>query len=154
LWLHRRFRGPQKIKIEPFVVTLGTLIIGRGLAYIYTTRLDPERHQFRFIGAGYLLGIPVPVIIMMIFFGIAYFIQTSTVFGRRCYAVGGNPDAARMQDQCRFYIFVLVPSWVLLPFRPHQVAWMTTGEPQCRRVQLDAIAAPGWEALPPWRQDH
>ena len=135
-----------KIKIEPFVVTLGTLIIGRGLAYIYTGGvLIPNVTQFRFIGAGYLLGIPVPVIIMIIFFGIAYFIQTSTVFGRRCYAVGGNPDAARMAGiNVNFYIFVsYVVAGVLSAFSGLiMVARMTTGEPNAGTMfELDAIAA-------------
>ena len=135
-----------KIKIEPFVVTLGTLIIGRGLAYIYTGGvLIPNVTQFRFIGAGYLLGIPVPVIIMLIFFGIAYFIQTSTVFGRRCYAVGGNPDAARMAGiNVNFYIFVsYVVAGVLSAFSGLiMVARMTTGEPNAGTMfELDAIAA-------------
>jgi ribose/xylose/arabinose/galactoside ABC-type transport system permease subunit len=135
-----------KIKIEPFVVTLGTLIIGRGLAYIYTGGvLIPNITQFRFIGAGYLLGIPVPVIIMALLFAIAYFIQTSTVFGRRCYAVGGNPDAAKMAGiNVNFYIFVsYVVAGVLSAFSGLiMVARMTTGEPNAgTMLELDAIAA-------------
>ncbi len=135
-----------KIKIEPFVVTLGTLIIGRGLAYIYTGGvLIPNITQFRFIGAGYILGIPVPVIIMAFMFGIAYFIQTSTVFGRRCYAVGGNPDAAKMAGiNVNFYVFIsYVVAGALSAFSGLiMVARMTTGEPNAGTMfELDAIAA-------------
>ena len=135
-----------KMKIEPFVVTLGTLIIGRGLAYIYTGgTLIPNITQFRFIGAGYLLGIPVPVIIMFLLFAVAYFIQTSTVFGRRCYAVGGNPDAARMAGiNVNFYLFLsYVVAGVLAAFSGLiMVARMTTGEPNAGTMfELDAIAA-------------
>jgi len=135
-----------KIKIEPFVVTLGTLIIGRGLAYIYTGgTLIPNITQFRFIGAGYVLGIPVPAIIMIVLFAVAYFIQTSTVFGRRCYAVGGNPDAARMAGiNVNFYLFLsYVVAGVLSAFAGLiMVARMTTGEPNAGMMfELDAIAA-------------
>ncbi len=135
-----------KIKIEPFVVTLGTLIIGRGLAYIYTGgTLIPNITQFRFIGAGYIIGVPVPVIIMILMFAMAYFIQTSTVFGRRCYAVGGNPDAARMAGiNVNFYLFVsYVVAGVLSAFAGLiMVARMTTGEPNAGTMfELDAIAA-------------
>ena len=135
-----------KVKIEPFVVTLGTLIIARGLAFIYTEGvLIPNITQFRFIGAGYLVGIPVPAIIMIVLFALAYFIQTSTVFGRRCYAVGGNPEAAKMAGiSVDYYLFLsYVVAGVLAAFSGLiMVARMTTGEPTAGNMfELDAIAA-------------
>jgi ribose/xylose/arabinose/galactoside ABC-type transport system permease subunit len=135
-----------KVKIEPFVATLGTLIIGRGLGYIYTQGvLIPNITQFRFIGAGYLFGMPIPALIMICFFAIAFFIQTSTVFGRRCYAVGGNPEAAKMAGiNTSLYLFLsYVMSGVLAAFAGLiMTARMTTGEPSAGFMfELDAIAA-------------
>jgi ribose/xylose/arabinose/galactoside ABC-type transport system permease subunit len=135
-----------KLKIEPFVATLGSLIIARGLAYIYTGGvLIPNVTQFRFLGAGYILGIPVPAIIMTLLFALAYLIQTSTPFGRKCYAVGGNPVAAHMAGiNIQFYILMsYVVSGVLAAFSGlMMVARMTTGEPNAGfMLELDAIAA-------------
>lgn len=135
-----------RLRIEPFVATLGTLIVGRGLAYIYTGGvLIPNVTQFRFIGAGYIAGIPVPVVIMVIAFGFAYFVQKSTVFGRKCYAVGGNPEAANMAGiSVNFYKFMsYVVAGVLSAFSGLiMVARMTTGEPNAgTMLELDAIAA-------------
>jgi ribose/xylose/arabinose/galactoside ABC-type transport system permease subunit len=135
-----------KVKIEPFVATLGTLIIGRGLAYIYTQGvLIPNITQFRWIGAGYVFGMPIPALIMICFFAIAFFIQTSTVFGRRCYAVGGNPEAAKMAGiNTSFYLFLsYVMSGILSAFAGLiMTARMTTGEPSAGFMfELDGIAA-------------
>ena len=134
------------LRIEPFVATLGTLIVARGLAYIYTGGvLIPNVTEFRFIGAGYVGGVPVPVIIMAIFFILAYVIQESTIFGRRCYAVGGNPVAANMAGiNVNFYKFIsYVVAAVLAAFSGLiMVARMTTGEPNAGfMLELDAIAA-------------
>ena len=135
-----------RLRIEPFVATLGTLIVARGIAYIYTGGvLIPNVTQFRFLGAGYLAGIPVPVIIMVVFCALAYFIQESTVFGRRCYAVGGNPDAANMAGiNVNFYKFTsYVVAAVLSAFSGLiMVARMTSGEPNAGTLlELDSIAA-------------
>ena len=52
--------------------------------------------SFRELGNGYLAGIPVPVIIMLIVYLLAWFILERTRFGRHIYAVGGNAQAARL----------------------------------------------------------
>jgi len=87
-----------KLHIEPFVVTLATLAIGRGLALILTAGyLVVGTNEFiRKLGTGYVLGVPVPVIIMAVAFFIAFVVLRWTPYGRRMYAVGANEDAARL----------------------------------------------------------
>ena len=79
-------------KIAPFVVTLGMVTIARGLTLIYTkgypiSGFSPE---FRYLGGGYILGIPVPVLVFIAMVALAWFILNHTRLGRYTYAIGGN----------------------------------------------------------------
>jgi ribose transport system permease protein len=80
------------------VVTLGTLIVFRGVVNLWSKArteqvLSPLLDSIAFDS---FLAIPIPVWIMAGTFLIALYVQRSTYFGRDVYAVGGNPDAARL----------------------------------------------------------
>jgi len=84
-----------KGRLAPFIVTLATMTIFRGLTLVYTdgkpiTGLNAD---FGFFGKGYFLKIPLPVIWMIIGFIVLYVILKHTTFGRRVYAVGSNEEA-------------------------------------------------------------
>ncbi|MFN8459127.1 MAG: ABC transporter permease [Anaerolineae bacterium] len=85
-------------KVQPFVMTLGMLGIARGLAFIFTGGMPIPvlDKNFLFIGNGYLLGVPVPAIIFVVFVLLAAFILRYTPFGRYVYAIGSNEEAARL----------------------------------------------------------
>lgn len=87
-----------KLRIEPFVVTLATLAIARGLALILTAGyLVVGTNEFiRTLGTGYLVGFPIPVILVVVAFLIAFIVLRWTPYGRRMYAVGANEEAARL----------------------------------------------------------
>ncbi|PHK53999.1 sugar ABC transporter permease, partial [Enterococcus faecium] len=51
--------------------------------------------DFRWLGNGYVGGVPVPVIIFIVLFALAWLVLNKTLFGRYIYAVGGNPKSAR-----------------------------------------------------------
>lgn len=83
-------------KIPPFIVTLGTMTIVRGFALLYSggkpiSGLDP---RFTWLGAGSVLGIPVPVILLILVTAVTHFMLNNTKFGRHVYALGGNEHAA------------------------------------------------------------
>ena len=87
-----------KFKIAPIVITLGMMSIVRGIAYIYTGGItifitDP---YLKWFGTGKLLGISIPVVIMLLCYGIFYFISRKTVFGRKIFACGSNATASRL----------------------------------------------------------
>jgi len=89
-----------KGKVAPFIATLATMTIYRGLTLVYMdgkpiTGFD-DNAGFMMFGQGYLLGIPIPVITMLITFFILYFILRKTTFGRQTYAIGGNEEASRL----------------------------------------------------------
>ncbi len=88
------------IRIPPFIVTLGTYSIAFALIRIYTTQtvtnLPPT---LTFFGNTFMIGttaITYGSILMFVMFLIAWFILGSTVWGRYLYAVGDNPEAARL----------------------------------------------------------
>lgn len=87
-----------KGKMAPFIATLATMTIFRGLTLVYTngnpiTGLG-DSLTFQLFGRGYLLGIPVPAITMIITFAALWVILHKTSFGRKTYAIGGNEKAS------------------------------------------------------------
>lgn len=86
------------IKMPPLIVTLSTMTIIEGIAYIICNGIPifgfPS--SFAVLGQGYVGPIPIPVIIMIVIFGIGAFILNKTYFGRFFYAVGGNEEAANL----------------------------------------------------------
>jgi ribose transport system permease protein len=87
-----------KGKMAPFIATLATMTIFRGLTLVYTdgnpiTGLG-DSMTFQLFGRGYQFGIPVPAITMTITFAILWIVLHKTAFGRKTYAIGGNEKAA------------------------------------------------------------
>ncbi|AKL93839.1 ribose transport system permease protein RbsC [Clostridium aceticum] len=85
-------------KIPAIIVTLAMMEIPRGLALLYTGGypLSGLPRSFAFIGRGYILGIPMPVVIMIIVYILAYVILNHLPLGRYIYAIGGNEEAVRL----------------------------------------------------------
>lgn len=102
-----------KANMPAFIVTLGMMTIARGLTLIYTDGrpISGFSENFRFIGAGHIGGIPVPVIIMLIILIICYIILKKTPFGRYVYAIGGNEEAAKLSginvDRIKIAVYAL-----------------------------------------------
>ena len=88
-----------RVGLPPFIATLGTLSIGRGLIYVITQGypVTAPRDEFLVaIGQGYTGRVPNPVIIMIGVTIIATLFLAKTTVGRYIYAVGGNQEAARL----------------------------------------------------------
>lgn len=86
-------------KLAPFIVTLATMTIFRGATLVYTngnpiTKGLSDTFLFQFLGQGYIVGIPFPVIIMFIVFIVLYVLLHKTAFGKSVYAIGGNEKAS------------------------------------------------------------
>ena len=136
-----------KSKIAPFIVTLGTMTIGRGLALIMSKGrpISNLSDSFNFIGGGDVFGIPFPIIVLAIIFTICSITLKKTLLGRYIYAVGGNEQAARASginvNQVKMAVYSISGllaglAGVLLTSR------ITTGQPNAGAgFELDAIAA-------------
>jgi ribose transport system permease protein len=84
------------LRINPIITTLGTMMIYRGIAFKITEAkaLGVTGVFFSAVGSGRILGIPVSVYIMLGLYLLVHIMLTYTAYGKRVYAVGGNPEAS------------------------------------------------------------
>ncbi len=138
-----------KGKLAPFIVTLATMTIYRGLTLVYTEGRPiagpKDNFFFQFLGKGVFLGIPFPVILFAIVFLILWVILNKTPYGRKVYAVGGNYKASYISgintDKVMIWVYVIsalmaVLSGLVLTSRLNS-AQPTAGT----AYEMDAIAA-------------
>ncbi|MBI5280912.1 MAG: ABC transporter permease, partial [Candidatus Solibacter usitatus] len=85
-----------RLRINPFIVTLGTLGIYRGLALIISDGLPVHTlpKGFSFLGEGSLLGIPFVLYVLLVCGAGVHVLLERTRMGRYAFAIGSNPDAA------------------------------------------------------------
>ncbi|MGM9933197.1 ABC transporter permease subunit [Pradoshia sp.] len=138
-----------KGRVAPFIATLATMTVYRGLTLVYTEGKPVsglgDSVTFQMFGKGYFLGIPVPVITTILAFIVLYLILHKTNFGRRVYAVGGNEEASKLSgintDRVKIWVYAITGllasvSALILTSRLNS-AQPTAGE----SYELDAIAA-------------
>jgi ribose transport system permease protein len=85
-------------KLPPFIVTLGMLGIARGLVLVLTdaSTVQPLPDSFGNIANGDFIGLPNLLWMFIVVVAITAFVLRRTVFGRYIYAVGSNPESARL----------------------------------------------------------
>jgi ribose transport system permease protein len=85
-------------KLPPFIVTLGMLGIARGVVLVLTdaATVQPLPDAFGEIANGTLLGLPNLLWLLIVVVAIGAFVLRRTVFGRYLYAIGSNPESARL----------------------------------------------------------
>jgi ribose transport system permease protein len=89
-------------KLQAFITTLVTMTLMRGATLVFTggkpisIGFGTNTSLFGSIGAGSILGIPTPIYIMAVVYGVSYYVLNHTKFGRYVYAVGGNEEATKL----------------------------------------------------------
>jgi len=86
-------------RIQPIIVTLATLITGRGVAQVISNggQLIPfSNPAFEYLGKGYIGPVPVQVVMMLAVVAAGIFAMRATSFGRYVFAIGSNEAAARL----------------------------------------------------------
>lgn len=85
-------------RVNAVITTLGTMAAFRGLAFITNNgnSVSIVDQDFRVLGNGTLLGLPVPILILLIVMVLFIVFTRTTVVGRNIYAIGGNPTVARL----------------------------------------------------------
>lgn len=84
-----------KYKVPPFIATLSMMAMARGAALLYTNGQNIYQiGDYVVFGQGYILGIPTPVIFLVVTLIATWYLLRHTVFGRSIYAIGGNEEAA------------------------------------------------------------
>ena len=108
-----------RVKVNPFIATLGMMSIARGLTYLFASGLAssvasniPMRDEgIGFLGAGYIGPVPFPVIEMFAFVLLATLFLKNTVLGRQIYGVGSNERAAMLSgvnvNRVRLFCYTL-----------------------------------------------
>ena len=88
----------HEFKLNPMIVTLATLQILKGISYIVTGAIPVYgfTEKFKVIGQGHIGPIPIPIIIMIVLYILAYIVLTYTSFGQSIYGIGGNEEAVRL----------------------------------------------------------
>ena len=85
-------------RLPPFIVTLAVMLMASGLAYVWTNgnSIHDLPKSYTWLGRGFTFGIPTSLILMIVLYVAAHFMMSRTALGRYIYAVGGNPEAARL----------------------------------------------------------
>ena len=85
-------------KLPPFIATLGMMSVARGGALMLSDGrpISGFPDSLRAVATGNLLGVPAPVVLMLVLYAVAYVILTRTVAGRYVYAIGGNEEATKL----------------------------------------------------------
>ena len=102
-----------RLNINPFIATLGTLSIARGLALLITGGIPiPLNADFaNFLGAGRIYTVPVSLILMLLLAVAFHVFASRTRIGRNIYAIGDSPTAARLAginvEGTRLLVFIL-----------------------------------------------
>lgn len=86
-----------KSGIHPFVATLGTLTVYKGIAYLYTQGMSIGSlpREFLSIGTTGVFGVPMLTVFAIIVFVVLWFVLTKTRFGLHIYEIGGREEAAQ-----------------------------------------------------------
>jgi inositol transport system permease protein len=134
-------------KVPPFIVTLGTMTIGRGVALILSKGrpISDLNESLNFLGNGDLFGIPIPILFLVLSFATCHILLTKTIFGRYVKAIGGNEMASYVAgvrvNRIKLYVYMIsglfaALAGILLTAR------INTGQPNAGLgFELDAIAA-------------
>lgn len=99
------------LRLNSLIITLGFLSVWQAVTLIFTggrysSITAPEATWYGVIGRGFVLGVPVPVIILAVLILVFTIVLTRTVFGRYVFAVGGNATASRFSG--------IKDSWVIM----------------------------------------
>lgn len=99
-----------KLKVPAFVVTLGGLAAWRGAAQVLSEGKPINRFSgdYRYWGSQFVGRVPVPVLLFGAFVIVGYLVLRFTTFGRSIYAVGGNPEAARLSGLNTTWLIISV----------------------------------------------
>ncbi|MBU1335935.1 MAG: ABC transporter permease [Alphaproteobacteria bacterium] len=140
--------GITLVRIPPFIMTLGTMVMLRGLALTLADGrpidVASTAADFSWIGRGSALGLPIAVWIFIVVALVSLFVLRFTPFGRNVYAVGSNAEAAHLSginvELTKIGVYSLsgfLAALTALIF----VSRLTVGEPTAGTgLELEAIA--------------
>ncbi|MEQ6391018.1 ribose ABC transporter permease [Bacillaceae bacterium S4-13-58] len=136
-----------KGSVPAFIATLAVMVIARGMTLVFThgNPIVVNGEGFRYIGGGELLGLPFPVILMIVLYIIMHLVLKHTTFGRYIYAIGGNEEAARLAgisvDRVKIAVYALAGFFASISALIYTSRLMSAQPNAGVGIELDAIAA-------------
>jgi ribose/xylose/arabinose/galactoside ABC-type transport system permease subunit len=130
-----------RLKVPPFVVTLGGMSVFRGAALLFAAGgpISGFQPDFTWWGQGRIGPVPVPVIIFLVAALLAHIALRYMRYGRQVYAVGGNPEAARLSGLNVNWVICSV--YVIMGFFAGLGAFVLSA----RLNSAEAVAGTGYE---------
>ena len=140
----------SKVKLQAFIVTLATMTMFSGITMIISDGIPAmgiteNSPLLNFFSQGDILGIPFPMIVLLVVFALLLILLQKTVFGRGVYAIGGNEEVARLSslptDRIKTSVYIISGAMsalagVILTSR------LSSSQPTAGAgFELDAIAA-------------
>ncbi|MBU7591199.1 ABC transporter permease [Metabacillus halosaccharovorans] len=140
----------SKVKLQAFIVTLATMTMFSGITMIISDGIPAmgiteNSPILNFFSQGDILGIPFPMIVLLVVFALLLILLQKTVFGRGVYAIGGNEEVARLSslptDRIKTSVYIIsgvmsALAGVILTSR------LSSSQPTAGAgFELDAIAA-------------
>lgn len=137
-----------KMRLQPFIATLGTMSVFRGIAYVVTGGWPvlniPDAYR-KSLGAKVIGDVPISIFVLFAIAVIAHILLKKTRFGNYLFAVGGNEEAAKLSgvnvDRTKILAYSMCGFCVAFAGMI-MLANLGTGEPATGQgYELDAIAA-------------
>jgi inositol transport system permease protein len=130
-----------RLKVPPFVVTLGGMSVFRGAALLFAAGgpISGFQPDYTWWGQGKIGPVPVPVIIFLVAALLAHIALRYMRYGRQVYAVGGNPEAARLSGLNVNWVICSV--YVIMGFFAGLGAFVLSA----RLNSAEAVAGTGYE---------
>ena len=140
--------GVNKLKLEPFIVTLSAMSIFRGLGYILCggKPVFISDKSFTDIGSRQVLGIfNLPVLVLILAFLVSAIVLSKTFFGRSVYVLGGNKYAARLAglnpEKISTILFMISAGLSALGGGLLAARMQSSQPSSCSGLEFDAITA-------------
>lgn len=101
------------LKLNAFITSIATMQTFRGIAYLVSDGMSItiSDSAYKWVGRGFVFGLPVSLIILVISLVIFHIVSKYTVFGRNVYLIGGNPQASFLSgikvNKTKFIIYLL-----------------------------------------------
>ena len=141
-----------KLKLPPFIATMGTMLISQGLGSIIA-KVQTQRYPTAYEEAGWFKsvffktegGFPMGIIFLAIFFIVAFIILNKTRIGRYAFAIGSNEEAVRLSgvnvDKWKIMVYVISGFFAGLGGIMYAATYTTIIPGTGNGIELQAIAA-------------
>lgn len=136
-----------KLKIPSFIVTLGSMMLIRGLALVVSNAwpIDLPKSNFNHVFGGSIFGVPLQAVWFILIVIVGYIVLQKSIFGLNVFATGGNKEAAKLSgintDKTKIICFILTACAATLASLTSMGYLGSISPTQGNQMEMMAIAA-------------